>query len=615
MLEPRDRRLLLDALRPPEGHVLTDALGVTYTLDLLALLTTPLSFALFDWEDAEGRPVADPPAVLEAIRRHADKMHVFCQAGMIRVPPADQRLLGWLEPCVVEVMPPPEGIFHPKAWILRFESECGGKPVRYRTLVSTRNLTFDRSWDTLLVLEGELRDRTRSVRASAPLAEFLQDLPRRALHQPLAERAAEQVARLAEEVRRVIFTPPPPFEEVRFEPLGIPQAKPRALELGRADRALVVSPFLTPDALLKVFEPASVDTLVSTTESLDAVPPAVIQRFGRVYSLADGAQGETVGEDADRSEPQTLLSGLHAKLYVVDQGWDATVWTGSANATGSLLGKSVELLVGLRGKKSKCGVDAFLAEEGGDRGFLDLLSPFEPRANWTPPEDPQRALEEALDALRTVLAGAGIRLRITKGSAGDAFDVEVLLSAPIELHDGVTLTCRPASLRAETGQPIAQQATIRFDGLSAAALTSFLAFRATISRGGRRAQADFVLNVPAEGMPPDRRDRLLRDVLQDRRSVLRLLLLLLAESGADVQHILDAGRGKAASDGDSLGGLAGENLFEQLVRALHRRPERIREIRDLVAELRRTPEGAALLPEGFSAVFEPVLAAWEEAGA
>lgn len=614
MLEPRDRRLLLDALRPPEGHVLTDALGVTYTLDLLALLTTPLSFALFDWEDAEGRPVADPLAVLEAIRRHADRMHVFCQAGMIRVPPADQRLLGWLEPCVVEVRPPPEGIFHPKAWILRFESESEGEPVRYRVLVSTRNLTFDRSWDTLLVLEGELRDRTNSVRASAPLAEFLRDLSRRALHQPMPERAAAQVERLADEVRRVVFDPPAPFEEVWFEALGIPEGRPRGLDVGRADRALVVSPFLAPDALLKVFEPAEGDILVSTAEALDAVPPDVLQRFGRVYSLAEGAEGETAGAEAERPEPQTLLSGLHAKLYVVDHGWGATVWTGSANATGSLMGKSVELLVGLKGKRSKCGVDAFLASDARERGFLGLLTPFEPRADWTPPKDPRRGLEDALDALRTAVAVAGLGLRVTQG-ANDAFDVEVLGGAGLEVPEGVGLTCRPATLRGEAGRPVVGEPSIRFEGLSAAALTSFLAFHATIARGGHRAEADFVLNVSAEGMPADRRDRLLRDVLHDRQSVLRLLLLLLAESGADVQHLLDVGGGKGGADADGLGGLAGEDLFEQLVRALHRRPERIGEVRDLVHELRRTPEGAALLPEGFDAVFEPVLAAWKEVGA
>ena len=87
MLGLHDRRLLLDALRPPVGYALDFAVGTTYSLDLLALLTAPLAFTLFDWQDAEGRPAADPLATLEAASsRYADRMAVFCQAGQALVP-------------------------------------------------------------------------------------------------------------------------------------------------------------------------------------------------------------------------------------------------------------------------------------------------------------------------------------------------------------------------------------------------------------------------------------------------------------------------------------------------------------------------------------------------
>ena len=82
MLEVRHRTLLLESLRPPVGYRLEAAIGTSYTLDLMALLCVPLAFTWFDWEDEEGRPSADPLALLEALRRHARRIHVFCQAGM-----------------------------------------------------------------------------------------------------------------------------------------------------------------------------------------------------------------------------------------------------------------------------------------------------------------------------------------------------------------------------------------------------------------------------------------------------------------------------------------------------------------------------------------------------
>src|SRR5688572_823402 len=86
MLEPRERLLLLDSLRPPLGYSLDYAVGATYSLDLTALLTIPLAFTMFEVSDREGRPSVDSLAILEALRRHAGHIDIFCQAGKIQVP-------------------------------------------------------------------------------------------------------------------------------------------------------------------------------------------------------------------------------------------------------------------------------------------------------------------------------------------------------------------------------------------------------------------------------------------------------------------------------------------------------------------------------------------------
>ena len=124
MLGTRERSLLLDSLRPPAGYRLQRAVGTSFTLDLMALLTAPLAFTFFDAQDEDGAPLADPVALLEALRRHAEKVTLFCQAGAIEVPKPDQTLLAYLEGSVIEVQPRHEGgIFHPKLWVLNFESE------------------------------------------------------------------------------------------------------------------------------------------------------------------------------------------------------------------------------------------------------------------------------------------------------------------------------------------------------------------------------------------------------------------------------------------------------------------------------------------------------------
>ena len=65
--------------------------------------------------------------------------------------------------------PTTAGVFHPKCWLLRFAPEYDDEPVRYRLLVLSRNLTFDRSWDVALV--------TRRRAPGAPAAQQPQPPP------------------------------------------------------------------------------------------------------------------------------------------------------------------------------------------------------------------------------------------------------------------------------------------------------------------------------------------------------------------------------------------------------------------------------------------------------
>ena len=79
VLAPQDRTPLLDALRPPSDFVLHTAIGTTFSLDLVALLSASVGFTFFELDES-GESMGDntPLALLEAIRRHAGQILVFC---------------------------------------------------------------------------------------------------------------------------------------------------------------------------------------------------------------------------------------------------------------------------------------------------------------------------------------------------------------------------------------------------------------------------------------------------------------------------------------------------------------------------------------------------------
>ncbi len=236
MLEPQDRSLMLESLRPPEGFELSHAVGTTFTLDLLALLSAPLAFTMFETASEGGAP--DPVALLKAVREYAERITVFCQGGQIFVPPHDQLLYSHLEESVVEVTQK-QGLFHPKVWAMRFIRE-GARP-RYRVLCMSRNLTFDRSWDTLLRLDGELTRRKNAIARNHPLGDFVAELPRLAASRLTRPRRVA-IEQIGDELRRVDFELPEHVQDIQFWPLGI--RNHRRWPFGQKDGLLVVSPFI-----------------------------------------------------------------------------------------------------------------------------------------------------------------------------------------------------------------------------------------------------------------------------------------------------------------------------------------------------------------------------------
>jgi len=617
MLEPLNRRHLLESLRPPAGYDVDAAIGTTFSLDLMTLLTVPLAFALSDWEDDDGRPSADPLAILEAIRRYADRTHIFCQAGGIYLPKGNKLFLSHLEDVVHEVVAPKKGgVFHPKVWVLRFTAPQSEAPVVYRVLVLSRNLTFDRSWDTLLLLEGELRDRTRAIRQSDPLGDFVAALPGMMLQRP-GRNACAVVEQVADELRRVRFDLPDGFEDMCFHPLGTPGTDDWWFS-GRIQRMLTISPFLDPGVLSDLGSKQNGDILVSRLDQLRQLPAEALKSFKEVYFLTPEADPdeEVADEEPDDAVMDASLSGLHAKLYVADDGWKGRIWTGSANATAAAMLRNVEFLVELTGKKSFCGVDAMMqrAKTKADARFADMLSRYV-SDETEEPRDSDAELDRLKLQMRLALASAAIRGTVTETDDPQRFDVTLCLVKTPRLPDvsDIRLRVWPVTVHEDAAQDLALEtdSEVTFAGASFEALSTFFGFELHTRAGDKVFRDRFVLNIPLSGMPSDRQERILRALLKNRNRVLQFLLFLLAEDGGMGLH--RKGR-SAVMDGDNVfsGLLEGTSLLEPLVHALHGDPAKIDRVARLVDDLTSTDEGRNLLPDGFMDVWDPVWAARKE---
>ena len=112
------------------------------------------------------------------------------------------------------------------------------------------------------------------------------------------------------------------------------------------------------------------------------------------------------------------------------------------------------------------------------------------------------------------------------------------------------------------------------------------------------------LRLPAEGMPADRMHHVLRGLLDSPEKSLRFLRALLGGLEQVPAALTDEGqRGGAAPWGIGRGG---ETLLDDLVRTASRDPDRLKPVRRLIDDLRKTKEGRRIVPDDLLAVWTAV---------
>ncbi|UVE66926.1 phospholipase D family protein [Burkholderia pyrrocinia] len=597
-------------LRPPTldetggvEYEVDAAIATTYTLDLNALLVLPVSLVLGN--TLEGDLTGEKIALLDAIDQLGGKLKVFYQRGNIHVPPEFNRLFGLLEPMLAPIVPHEQGdersaafsSFHPKLWLLRYvrkgrRSTAAPDPERrYRLLVMSRNLTFDRSWDLTASLDGQ--PLAESARADDSLAWFVESLESFAP-------GFEPLKSMIRDLRRMQWKPPQPFRDPRMLPGGgahIANPEDRfgsPLIFGDAkDELLVVSPFLDASEK-KALDWLGGDvkgkrTLLSRSDSLDALGPDALAGWD-CYALND----RIVDGEEQREEENARSQNLHAKLIVSRSGQTAHWHLGSANATIAALGGSLEdtprnteFMLRLSGADAKVGIDVLLRQWTGDEGnHFAVPHAFTPLDVSEQESDRQKlrmlahrliASDWKLDA-RAVESGR-YRLVLTTSFA-----------LPI-IPDGLQVNVGLLS-RLGVWKPLLNGA--EWTDLALTQLSALVPLQIC----GRDGEVRESLVIQARLVLPsglNRVDAVVRELVDTPDKFLNYVRMLL-DSTPDKRRLLRSDRhGNEVSD---LFGFDGTDaLFEQLMRAAARNPDHLERVDELVKRLDKLK---VVVPEAFS---------------
>lgn len=616
MLRPdQDRLNYGELLAPPPEYHLDFAIGTTYSLDLDALVGATMSLGLS--AETDTNLAKNPVCLLEALKKTADKIALFCEAGQIYTPRNVTELYILLEKMVFSVAllgtkRNRNASFHPKFWLIRYENN--NSEVMYRVVVLSRNLTFDRSWDVTYSMDAYPCNKEQEK--NYPVSDFIRYLAKNWLTKDeYANEKRNRIYRICRELPYFQFEPTDYFMDFEFVPNNIPKYSGRDSEDESGKyyieetplfqesfhELLVMSPFLSKETLNKLhkennFMKSQQYKLFTRKESLAKLNAEDFADFA-VYCLKDRVvQGEDLLSEEELTSEDTQTGGdakervsmiqrqdLHAKLYFARKGTFTRLYLGSLNASENGLNNNIEFMICLQDmmKYHNLKMDDLCKQFfNGDEDNPE--NPFERVQLTTINKQDKEESNDLEFVVKTLCRGKNKAVVETDGNGYDCtlcFEETMLQIALDRLQEiGGKATIRPLFAKVPAKELAAE---ITFDRLALLDISVFYVL--TVSNENDTVRR--VLEIETANLPENREDEIIKKVLNNKECFFRYIAFLLGDDtviGMLEANVLQLEHESQGKNGETIL----PALYEKMLETAANHPEKFKEIGSLLTVLR-----------------------------
>lgn len=587
-MNPNDDRLNYgDILSPPEDYELDFAIGTTYSLDLNTLIGASISLGLS--QETDSVLMDDSVFLLHALRNTSDKIALFCENGRIHLPNKPNPSYILLEDMVFEINPPKHDSkeqyfsFHPKFWLLRFKDKNGN--ILYKLIVLSRNLTFNHSWDITCTMIGEKTDE--EIKKNKPISKFIEYLTETLIdnkNEKITQKI-EKMNQIMEELGNIDFKLDSDiFDDFNFIINGINENKYYIqnclLFKEKWDKLFIISPFLSKTVIRGFNErknKSSKATLITLLSSLRDFEGSDCKNF-EVYTLKDKIIN---GESRISEESQKIYNqNIHAKIYLMEQGEYADLYLGSLNATCSALNGNVEFMIKLRANKNKYNVRKFTKEifngkKDGESNPFQLVD-IDKIAKVS--KDSQ---EDNFDMIIKELTYLNFEAEVTSNM--DKYNIELTVKNYDE-NKFKGFKIRPLLIESF----VDFSRNIKFEKLSKTKLSEFF----VISNG---KNSKVIKISPIKGMPEDRQEDILSEIIKDEMDFKRYVALLF-KVNYNKRSLIKGGGERGNNGGSSVVQLP--MLYENMLKTAQVKPEKFDDLEYLINNLAED-----IVPDDFKELF------------
>ena len=600
MLNPNNDRLDYgQILAPPAGYNLDFAVGTTYSLNLDALVGASLALGLSEETDSE--LMKNPVCLLEALRSTGDSVALFCEGGQIHMPNQVTPLYILLEKMVFSVKTQKRKriaaypSFHPKFWLIRYKNNDGH--LRYRVIVLSRNLTFDRSWDIAFYMDGYITENATDK--NEPVCDFLRYLIAQVPATENGREKKKKIRALIRELSNVVFEPEEKaFYDYEFIPNGVKRASGGVYQFNETDlfqnsfhEIMIISPFLSA-GIIRNFNERNLQSRISDARymlitremSLGRLKPEDVSRF-QIYTMRDAViDGETaISEDTQEIQKQDI----HAKAYMIRKYSDSDLYVGSLNASHNAVYGNIEFMIRLRSKRRYIDIDKLTSSLFGT-GKDGSDNPFQEVTLQNAIIDEEDEKKKAVDAIVKDINRSNPSA-IVEPEEEEYYTVRVHFEA-CDIK-GYQVSIRP--LLSRNSEEFSSD--VLFTRLMITQLSEFYVI--TVSDGDQTVER--VLIIPTDGLPDDREKQMVSSVVSDRDCFYRYIAFLLGDDS--ILSMLEVN-----STGEETHNVMNRQtyhipaLYEKMLQTAAINPEKFKGIEYLM----KTISKDGIIPEDFKKLYE-----------
>lgn len=558
MINPsKERHSYSDLLKPPSGYKVDFAVGTTYSLDLEALMGVPIALCLS--EEMEDTFIQNPIAVIEGIRRASDSFMVFCEGGQIKVPHNLNHIYSLMEDSLYEVALSNNKSFHPKVWVIKYTSE---KEDLYRLIVLSRNLTFDRSWDMVVSIEG--RAYKEKNKQNKPLKDFMEFLIPYINNEDKKDRLKELIS----EIEYVHFeTNNKYYTDFKFHPIGIKKYDKDSTEIFNTyHNLMIISPFLSKNLVHELnnlalsYAPKTLITRKSEIPKLDSYILNEMDVYALKDIIVDGE--ESLSEDGEYGYKK---QDIHAKFYARTKHSEHNFYIGSANCSNNAFNGNVEFLINLTYKKRGFRIDDLLEDLFGKE---EKENPFEQITEMLPQSEENVDIKNELEKAIKQLCRSKIKAKVVE----DENSYKAIVETDV-LRDNINYYISP--LGRNLYVPMDYITII--DKLNLIDLGNF--YKIKVEKDGEKVEK--VIKIYTDNIPQDRNSEIFKSIINNEFTFLKYISFILADDFL-IETLQQIETKNNNNNTWKRCAIDGPILYENMLKSVSRQPEKIEDINEII---------------------------------